>query len=401
MPFGQSKTFGFSNEIIPFLIISGTGNGIGVFVYNGTPEHGNPPIAWMTNGSLVDPYGNALPAVMGIAGVGEFSAGNAIITPNGLFLYSATELAFSFSTTSGNDPRYGQPFIPGLIAYNTSGGGGAILVPGAAPALGLQPPNVVTMSESPNVQGFADNAGLVNELVALALVSGQETTGSGNAAVQLFSETNDGTGPARGALIISGVQILGWGVGGVTVSTGNGAISGRPDFTQSDITIDTNANLTGSNPATMQWSIPADDAQVGTVYEIVSEFNLTTGTAAETIGFKPNLDGTSLATSGGDSIGATALAASTGYTGEVRLRVQVRTIGATGTVDIFIKGGMAIEGNLQGTVDSWNLSSQVTGVSFDTLNAHTIGINSIWGGNPVGSTQTISNRGSTFTRRGP
>lgn len=42
-----------------FVIISG-GAGEGVFVYEGAPALGNPPLAWITDGA-VDPYGNVLP----------------------------------------------------------------------------------------------------------------------------------------------------------------------------------------------------------------------------------------------------------------------------------------------------------------------------------------------------
>jgi hypothetical protein len=41
------------------VIVSGPGVD-GVFVYNGTPAAGNPPVAWVTSGTT-DPYGNSLP----------------------------------------------------------------------------------------------------------------------------------------------------------------------------------------------------------------------------------------------------------------------------------------------------------------------------------------------------
>jgi hypothetical protein len=211
MPFGGSKTFGFSNEIIPFLVISGTGSGVGVFVYNGTPELGNPPIAWLTNGSLLDPYGNVLPAVMGIAGVGEFSAGNTIITPNGLFLYTTGgQLSFSLSTVNGHDPKNGNPYFAGLWAYNTAGGGGAALVPGTNPTLLMEPPDTATMSLPPQLESGAEQSGLVNELLLASLFSGQETGNPGNCAVQVFSGSNDQTIEAQGALIITGNAVLRW-----------------------------------------------------------------------------------------------------------------------------------------------------------------------------------------------
>jgi hypothetical protein len=402
MPFGTSKTYGFSNEIIPFLVISGTGNGVGVFVYNGTPEFGNPPIAWLTNGSLVDPFGNPLPSVMGIAGVGEFSAGVATITSTGLFLYTTGgQLAFSFSTVNGNDPRNSQPYDAGLWAYNSGGGGGVAFLTGNSPAVYFVPPDVATVAIQPQLQSFSDNAGLVNELVALSLFSGEETTGSANAAVQVFSEANDGSTVAQGNLITTGVKILNWSTNGIFVSTGNGELVGRPDFTLIDATTDTNAN-NGSQPMTMQWPIPADEPQVGSIYEIITEFSGNTGTASSgTLGFKPSLNGTVLTTSNGDTIGGTAWpAVNTGFTGEIKVIVKVKSIGNAGTADIFIKGGLSIQGNLQGSGNSdWFLSSQVTGHAFDTLLTNTIAIESVWGSSIAG--QTITSDGSAFTRKGP
>jgi hypothetical protein len=407
MPFGTSKTYGFSNEIIPFLVISGTGNGVGVFVYNGTPQLGNPPIAWLTNGSLVDPYGNVLPAVMGIAGVGEFSAGNAIITPAGLFLYTpGGVLSFSLATVGGFDPKNNKSFPAGIWVYNTTGGGGVGLQSGTEPTVFLIPPNVTNSAVQPSISAFSDFAGAVNELTAAVLFSGNETANSGNAAVQVFSESNDGTIVAQGDLVITGVSILNWTANGLFVSTGNGTLTGRPDFTQTDTTTDTNANLSGANPMTKQWTIPANEAQVGAVYEIVSPFTGTNAATVEAYGFKPFLNGAALTTTGGDIVGATMLAiigASTAWVGEVKLMLKVISVGTGGTVQIFIKGGLNNQGNIQGgsSASSCEFSSALSPIThaFNTTIANTIGIASEWGASSTG--QTSSNFGSTFTRKGP
>jgi hypothetical protein len=188
--------------------------------------------------------------------------------------------------------------------------------------------------------------------------------------------------------------------GGVT--SPHSALSGYTLITQADNTVDNNANLTGYNPMTRQWSIPANDAQVGTIYEIETPFSFTTWTTVETYGYKPSLNGTAVSTSGGDIIGATAMAPSTTYTGEIRLRMVVISTGTSGVVNIFIKGGVAFTGNLQGgaSTDAWFLSSQATNVAFNTTVSNTIALDSSWGGNPSGTTQTASNYGSVFTRKG-
>jgi hypothetical protein len=328
-----------------------------------------------------------------------------IFNTQGLVFYNGTPAAgnVTISVTGATfTDQFGNTINgPGIVAYNTTGGGFAALLSGTAPALVLEPPDTATMAIAPQLQGFANNAGTGSEQLAASLFSGQETIGVANSFVHVFSEANDGSTLAQGIAGISGISVLQWSLAGVLVSTGSGGMTGRPDFTQTDTTVDTNANLTGASPATKQWSIPAGDSQVGTTYLIESAFNLVTGTTLESIGFKPSLNGAAVTTSNGDTIGATAMVASTGYTGKVRCKLVVQSIGNSGTANIFIEGGMSVQGNLQGTVDDWFLSSQATGVAFSTLNNNTIAIDSIWGGNPVGSAQSVANHGSEFTRKGP
>jgi hypothetical protein len=80
MPFGTARGQGFNNPALSRVVVSGTGAGDGVFVYAGTPGLGNPPIAWMTNGSLLDPYGNVLPAVMGLLRTGAGTSAQFALT---------------------------------------------------------------------------------------------------------------------------------------------------------------------------------------------------------------------------------------------------------------------------------------------------------------------------------
>jgi hypothetical protein len=287
---------------------------------------------------------------------------------------------------------------PGIIAYNQGSTGYAALLSGTAPVLVLEPPGTITMTIAPQLQGFADNAGAANEQLLASLFSGQETAGNANSFVHVFSESNDGTVAAQGELGISGVTILQWTQDGVFVWTGNGAMGGRPDFAQVDNTNDTNAN-NGTQPCTQQWSVPAGDPKVGTVYEIESPFNGLFETA--TLGFKPSLNGVAQVTSGGDSIGAGFFPAGTAFTGNIRLRMIIRTIGTGGTADIFINGDI---GNSGGRASGTNseatpLSSQLTAVAFNTQANNTIAIDTVWGA--AVANQTITNHGSVFTRKGP
>lgn len=124
MPFGQSRASGFNNPVTSRIVVSGTGAGDGVFVYSGTPALGNPPIAWMTNGSLTDPKGNVLPAVMGVAASGSFAAGDTRITPSATLTYSGTpalgNLIYSESQSGGTD-TYGNVYLPDTVSYSGAG----------------------------------------------------------------------------------------------------------------------------------------------------------------------------------------------------------------------------------------------------------------------------------------
>lgn len=119
---GVQSAIILANQVIVF------GAGGGVFVYNGTPALGNPPIAWMASGTK-DPYGNPLPnsATMGIASSGTFAAGNQLITPAGIFTYPGTPgpggLAQSVvpGAVPVTDP-FGNAALPGFTTYQFSGG---------------------------------------------------------------------------------------------------------------------------------------------------------------------------------------------------------------------------------------------------------------------------------------
>lgn len=114
---GQSSGIVTANKVIVF------GTAGGVFVYNGTPASGNPPIFWATS-ATVDPFGNALPSTAGIAGTGTFQAGNTIITPAGTFGYSGTpalgNLVYS-DTAAATTDSFGNAVLGGVVTYFFNG----------------------------------------------------------------------------------------------------------------------------------------------------------------------------------------------------------------------------------------------------------------------------------------
>lgn len=183
-------------------------------------------------------------------------------------------------------------------------------------------------------------------------------------------------------------------VGSPTGETASG-FTGKFPIEQVDATDNTNAN-NGTVGLTTLYTIPANDAKVNTQYIIEVPFNGIFQTAQ--LGFKPALDGPSVATSIGDVLANGAIAAGTGFTGTVRLRVMVTQTGAGGLVDYFIDGGVAVNAAHTST-GSVYLSSQSTGMPFDTTSSHTLRINSVWGA--AVAAQTVTGHGSVFTRKGP
>ncbi len=123
---------GAQGQVIRARQIIITGPGGGTFVYNGTPKLGNPPVAWMSNGS-VDPYGNVLPqsAELGLAGGGTFVAGNTIITPAGTYIYDPTialgNLLVSVTDGPGTSPTGDTIPLGGVVSYGSGGAVSALL----------------------------------------------------------------------------------------------------------------------------------------------------------------------------------------------------------------------------------------------------------------------------------
>lgn len=129
MPFGSSRGAGFNNVPVTQVIVDGSGDGDGVFVYNGVGSLGNPPIAWLTNGSLLDPYGNVLPAVMGVDDAGTFAVGSFIgITAPGS-LPPAPASGFRFYADANGVPSAvltsglagGVPLVQVDVTHNSVG----------------------------------------------------------------------------------------------------------------------------------------------------------------------------------------------------------------------------------------------------------------------------------------
>jgi hypothetical protein len=236
-------------------------------------------------------------------------------------------------------------------------------------------------------------AGTSTERSNMIIASGKESSND-DAAVQLFSEDASGVTQAQAIIEFGGHVTAQFSRVGTVLTTAAGW-SGIPDISQFDTTVDTNAN-NGTQPCTAQWTIPANDAQVHTTYEVATEFN---GTLEPTgvFAFKPSLNNISLTTAGGDGVTAGTYAVATGINGRVKVKVQILTTGASGTATITLEGNLGPNGN-RTPANTVVLSSIILSQAIDTTVANTIAINSEWLSVVTG--QTVSTRGSTYTRKG-
>jgi len=75
MPFGNAVGQGFVNPLVSTFSAGGTViTKLGIFIYNGVPGVGNPPIFWISDGVTEDPYGNTLNAAPGAVAIGQAAA---------------------------------------------------------------------------------------------------------------------------------------------------------------------------------------------------------------------------------------------------------------------------------------------------------------------------------------
>lgn len=212
-----------------------------------------------------------------------------------------------------------------------------------------------------------------------------------NESTGFLMQDSSGFGIEIEALNGGNVTLIGKSLIGEKAASG---FIGELPIDQTDTSDNVNAN-NGTQGLTIQYTIPANDAAIGTTYEIEVPFNGVL--EASGLAFKPALNTASVVTSLGDGVAGGFLAAGTGVTGWVKLIMRVMTLGAGGTVDYFITGG--IGQNALHASNSEVLSSQSTGMPFNTTVANTLRVNSVWSAAVAG--QTVTGHGSVFTRKGP
>lgn len=393
-----------------------TGSAGGVFVYSGTPAAGNPPIAWMAS-AATDPYGNILPSTTGVAGSGTFSAGETVISDAGVFVYSGTPAAgnlpdFVIANGSSLTDPFGGNYLPADVLVDTvpyllirdpstgtyiqmapHGPAGVFAAYGTGDASEARPAQITTLISGSGAGRTLDSS----------FVSPQFT---GNAAeLLLASQSEDNATQGACAVIGSG--------SGNALYSGDTA-AGKPllqfaadgtlwDIVRSQISTSTvtNANA-GTAPITASWPIPAGDMQVGSQYEVevpfAGEFE-PGGTGSPQLALTGYLNGASHASSG---IGSGFFPAATAFNGAVKVRLMCTATGVTGTVIMWLDGGLGNAGTRSSGTnnDAAYLSTGPTGaLTVDTTAANTLAVAAAWGSSVAG--QTITGTTSTLTRTGP
>jgi hypothetical protein len=167
-------------------------------------------------------------------------------------------------------------------------------------------------------------------------------------------------------------------------------------LTQTDTGTNTaGAAATSATAITHAYTIPANDAQVGTVYELEVPFTGTEETAVLNIGLY--VDGTTFTNI--VPIVGTAITAGHGFAGTVRLRMICTATGSGGTYNLDMSGEFEDSSVNRATTTGVLLDGHASGHALSTNASHTVAIAAFWASNVAG--QTISGITSKFTRSGP
>lgn len=139
--------------------------------------------------------------------------------PDVLLVYdgapAAGDLIASIAATAAVD-QYGNAYTGGIWVYGAASTIG-MEIDGGVAYLILGPVGLSHSTVAPNLFAVGRNIGLANEYLQLTLASGKES-GNDDAALQLFSETADGTGPAQAVIELGGFVAATFARAGITVS---------------------------------------------------------------------------------------------------------------------------------------------------------------------------------------
>ena len=362
--------------VAQYVIIFGTNGGL--FIYDGKPAKGNPPVFCITPpGVTEDPYGNTV------------SGGTASATSLPFLFYSPTaaagNLIQSISAVSGSD-QFTNAFLAGNTLYTQQTNGSVLALNIASGATGTY--STINLFSAPSPAGPFSGASY-----QLLFRSGElEFTG----AVLLDSGASIGAG--SGATFIGGAAPATPASGSVLLyANSNGALHRLSASTldalvsgaqAADVTSFT-VTGTGFSAITKSWTIPANDAQVGTVYRITMWGRGTQGSTQQQLkmhGFGGNAQVTTTTGFVGASLGF-------GWRAVSELIITGTGAGGTGhaTFQLTVGNGGA-------TPNFFATASTATGVTLDTTILNSFVPAAAWG-STTGS-PTVTCEGSYFERLG-
>ena len=341
---GWQETLATIFEGTDFVFNSG-----GMFFYNGPPAFGNLIIS-ITNNEGTDPFGNLYDFGVSIFSLDPNNPPNGKLQLN----FFDDEISWSFAATAAG-PYHGGA----SISWDTGGLG--MLIDADAVNIDVSTGAIVlgALSTFINLEG--------------PIQLGVNLPPAVSTKPYLFTNAN----------------------GTPTFQTGNG-FKGQASISDTDTTTGTNNNQAVATAISKVWSIPANDMQVGTIYEIEVPWSCTMEAQTLTFGLSVNQSATFSAQQG---ISGAIGAAGTNLVGTIRVFMEITATGTSGTFNAWVDGTLAVRAALTLFTNSGAMADAVqTGLAINTTVANSIQINTLWAASVAG--QTVSGFGSKISRYG-
>jgi hypothetical protein len=300
------------------------------------------------------------------------------------------DLILSIAAAAGTDTN-GNAYPAGLKITGTSGGTISIdpTAGGGVPAIQLVPESATHVDIPPEIYSGGLNLGTSGEVETLYLFSGQsQATANTGSALQLFSDpANSSTGGAYANFVIDGAN----------TSLTSRVTGAYLSVSQINTGTNTAGNVGSSNfvNITDAWTLPANDAKAGTVYEI--EVPVTGSMEGNVLNLGLDVNGSTFTNI--VPVIASAFPTGDGFAGTVRLKLTFTATGTSGTVNLDMDGTLSDSSVDRGPSTSTTVNGHHSGLAFNTTVFNTIAIAAYW--TTGTSSPSVSGITSKFTRIGP
>lgn len=399
-------------------ILSGSG---GVFVYNGTPAHGNPPVFYVIapGSPNVDPFGNTLGGpILGVQGSVVSGAltidsnGNLnLFSPSGklvmqfspdlstMLVYNSSgaaagTLTCSIAVTAGTD-GHGNAYKTGVTVYGTSGSS-IELLPGTSADVLLSTGDVAQVNQGSIFSEIVGSGGART----LDTVVSSPDFGGDSTQVLLQSASQDGT--TQGAYVAIGTGTSGYSLFIGARPAGQGGFldwsddAGAWGITRSigSVVPYTLPNTTTDTQLSDAWTLDKFP-KAGTTYEVEVPF---TGVhEGQVLNFGCMLNSTFHNVV---PVGGAFMASGDTTVGTIRLYLRVLTTGVSGTAMVWTEGTITDASINRGSIAqcSASLDGLLASLALNTTVNNTLALAGFYTATAAG--QTTVCHGATFTRKG-